>query len=371
MKVLQISRQFFPSIGGIENVIYHLSSSLQKRGFDIDIVTLRTIFNIEKIVEKRSVINGLNIYRLSHIGIKRYPIAPSVISFVSSYDILHVHAIDFFIDFLSLTRIWHRKPIVVNTHGGIFHTRWFSSFKKLYFEHVTRFSLLKADAVICISKKDYELFQAIVPDTKLYVVPNGVNIEPFLNIRKEIVSGLLLGIGRVVKHKRIEKIISLLPLLVQEFPDVHLIWIGSDPENYIPQLLTYAQQIGVQSRVKFLGQVSDDKVQNLLSQAHLFVSGAEYEGFGISTIEAMSSGTVPVVTPVGIHPEVVREGETGFIYSFKDQQALECFRHVLSLDRQIIAQIGNNAREIVMQYSWSNVVNSYIEIYKSVLLKTI
>jgi len=369
MQVLQISRQFFPSTGGIENVMYGLSQVLQGKGYCSDIVTLRSIFSTGEKADAESLIDGLKVRRLAHIGSNRYPIAPGVLSFVFPYDILHIHAIDFFTDFLSFTRPLHRKPIVVNTHGGIFHTRWLLLFKKIYFKTVTRLSLHRADAVICVSKHDYDLFRTIVPKHKLHVISNGVNVDPFLNIKKHIVPGLLLGIGRVVEHKGIDQLINLLPTLAADFPEIHLVWVGNDPQKRIPQLLSYAQQLGVASRVHFVGQVSDAKVKELLSQAHLFVSASSYEAFGISTIEAMSSATVPVVTPVGIHPEVVREGQTGFIYRFEGQQAVNCFRHVLSLDEHQIKQMGNNARETAMQYSWSKVVDSYLDIYRSVLSK--
>lgn len=368
MKILQISRQFFPSTGGIENVMYGLNKALQDKGYTTDTLTLRSIFSTGEKAEPESCVDGLKVYRLPHIGSKRYPIAPTVISFISSYDLLHIHAIDFFIDFLSITRLFHRKPIIVNTHGGIFHTKWLVFFKKFYFKTVTRFSLRGADAVICVSEHDYQLFKTIVPQEKLHIIPNGVSIESFAEIKKQIVPGLLLGIGRVVENKRIEQLISLIPKLIEEFPNIQLVWVGNDPQKRIPQLIEYAQQLGVASRIHFLGQVPDAKIRDLLSQAHLFVSAASYEAFGISTIEAMSSATVPVVTPVGIHPEVVKEGTTGFICKFEDQP-LNCFRHALSLKENQLSKIGHNAREVARQYSWDKVVDSYLSVYESVLDK--
>lgn len=369
MKILQISRRFFPSTGGIENVIYGLSKALEQKDYSTNILTLKPIFNQEEIVENETYIDGLKVYRSPYVGSIRYPIAPAVLPFTSSYDILHIHAIDFLIDFLSLTRSLHRKPLVVNTHGGIFHTQWLLPLKQFYFRTFTKLSLLRADAIICVSKHDYDLFRAIVPEHKLHIIPNGVNVEQFLNIKKQIVPGLLLGIGRIVENKRIEQLINLLPELEKEFPSVHLVWVGNDPQKRIPHLLAQAQQLGVGKRVHFTGQVPDAKIQDLLSQAHLFVSAASYEAFGISTIEAMSSATVPVVTPVGIHPEVIKEGHTGFVCNFEDEQTVDCFRYALSLDSNQISQIGQNAKEAAMQFSWTKVVDAYLAIYQSVLAK--
>ena len=368
MKILQISRRFLPSIGGIENVMYGLNKALHQKGYASETLTLRSLPNSRE-SDDVSCIDGIKVHRLPYIGSIRYPIAPAVISWVNSYDILHIHAIDFFIDFLSLTRPLHQKPIVVNTHGGIFHTQWLFPLKQFYFKTFTRLSLRGADAVVCVSQHDYDLFRTIVPSHKLHIISNGVNVEPFLAIKKQIVPGLLLGIGRVVENKRIEKLIGLLPALEKDFPDVRLVWVGNDAEERIPQLLEYAQQLGVESRVRFMGQIPDTEVRDLLSQAHLFVSAASYEAFGISTIEAMSSATVPIVSPVGIHPEVVKQGLTGFICNFEDEQTIDCFRHALSLDHNQISQIGQNARAAAEQFSWFNIVNSYLDIYQSVLKK--
>jgi alpha-1,3-mannosyltransferase len=201
VKILQISRQFFPSTGGIENVMYGLSQSLQKKEYITDILTLRSIYSTGELAAAESDVDGLKVYRIPHLGSNRYPVAPGVFKLINSYDILHVHGIDFFVDFLSLIRMIHRKPIVVTTHGGIFHTKWLLPLKKLYFQVFTRLSLLGVDAVVCISQHDYDLFSTITSESKLFTIANGVNVEHFLSIKKSIKPGLLLGIGRIAENK--------------------------------------------------------------------------------------------------------------------------------------------------------------------------
>jgi alpha-1,3-mannosyltransferase len=365
VRILQIFRQFLPATGGVERVMYYLIQALQQAGHSCDIVTLRQIFNTGEIVAPTAVIDGMQIYRLPYVGIKRYPIAPAVYSFVHSYDVIHIHAIDFFVDFLALTHHMHRKPVIVNTHGGTFHTRWLLPFKKWYFRTITCQTLQRIDAVICDSQHDYDLFQPIVPGDKLHIVPNGVHVQSFLARKKQITPGLLLGIGRMVENKHIERLINLLPALSQQFPEVHLVWIGADRDQKMTALRTRAQRLGVASRVHFTGEISDEQVLDWLSKAHLFVSASSYEAFGVATIEAMSSGTVPVVTPVGVHTEVVKPGRTGFLYEcHMQQQAIDVLRYALSLDEQTIFQMGQQARQIAQRYSWEHVVKSYLDVYQ-------
>ncbi|MBA3944446.1 MAG: glycosyltransferase family 4 protein [Herpetosiphonaceae bacterium] len=367
MKIVQVCRQFYPGVGGIESVTLGLSQALQEHGHRSDVITLRKLFSLGMVANPTEWVDGINVYRLPHVGIRRYPVAPAVLSLLAPYDIIHIHAIDFFTDFLTATRRIHRKPIVVMTHGGFFHTRRFLLFKHLYFRTITRLSLSGANAIICDSPHDYNLFQHIVPPHKLYTCAIGVNVQPYINIQKQIEPGLLVGIGRIVENKRIERLIQLLPALALHLPDVHLVWIGDDEQGRLAHLLTYAQELGVASRVQFLGKTSEMQMQEQLRRAHLYVSSASYEAFGISTIEAMSSATVPVVTPTGIHPEVVHDGRTGFICTFEDHRSVDCLRHALTLSSASLDNIGQNARVEAARYSWTPVVKSYLDVYDSIL----
>jgi glycosyltransferase involved in cell wall biosynthesis len=113
-----------------------------------------------------------------------------------------------------------------------------------------------------------------------------------------------------------------------------------------------------------VGQVPPAELQALLARAHLFVSAASYEAFGISTIEAMSSATLPVVTPVGVHPEVVREGETGFLLDPGDDgRAVETLRRALALEPTALARIGAAARAAARRFAWETVVHEYLDVY--------
>lgn len=368
MKILQVAKQFHPSIGGLENSVYGLTRALHAKNCYADVVTLDRLFTTGKKLPQRDRIDGLDVYRIPFMGMRRYPFAPKVLNFLAPYDLIHVHGIEFFVDFLALTRPIHEKPIVVTTHGGFFHTQWLMAFKRFYFNTLTRSTLSKTDAVVCVSDLDYRVFRGIVPEDKLHTILNGVDTESFSTTQKQITPGLLVGIGRICDNKRIDRMIDLLPLLAKRCPTVKFVWIGPDSDGQAAQLMRRAQNLGVANRVEFLGSVSQHRMNTLLSQAHCFVSSAQYEAFGISTIEAMSSATVPVVSPVGIHSEIVIPGETGFICPFEHyEQAYKTFDYIFSLDSYQLQQIGLNARRISQQYSWNKAAEQYYAVYKSVL----
>jgi alpha-1,3-mannosyltransferase len=370
MKVLQITRQYLPSTGGLESAVEGLSHAVQDAGHEVHIVTLKKIFGTGEAAPAESVINGLNVSRIGHWGSKRYPIAPSILNHLNGSDLLHVHAVDFFVDFLSLSRVVHRRPIVLSTHGGFFHTRWLAWLKSAYFRTVTRQSLKHVAAVICVSEHDYEIFSSIVPKNKLHLVRNGVAVESYANVKKEITPGLLVGIGRVAANKGIDRLIHALAELRKSRPDVQLIWAGPDEEGRVAQLQDLAQREGVADRVKFAGRVENAELERLLSCANLFVSSSSYEGYGLSTIEAMSSGTVPVVTRVGIHPQLISNGKTGFLVDGDASSLADGLRLALNLDPVTLTSMGQQARELSASCSWSLAVKPYLDIYGAVIAES-
>jgi alpha-1,3-mannosyltransferase len=367
MKILQITRQFLPSTGGLESAVEGLSRAVQDAGHEVHVVTLRKIFVTGEELQSEDVINGLNVSRIAHWGPRRYPIAPSIWSHLNGSDLLHIHAVDFFVDFLSLSKTFHRRPIVLSTHGGFFHTRWLSWLKSAYFRTITRQSLKRVAAVICVSEHDYELFSSIVPKEKLHLVRNGVAVESYANVKKAITPGLLVGIGRVAQNKRIDRLIHAVAELRKTRPNVQLIWAGPDEEGRIEDLRNLARRAGVGDSVRFTGRVEGTELERLLSQANLFVSGSSYEGYGLSTIEAMSSGTVPVVTRVGIHPQLISNGKTGFLVDSDTDSLTNGLRLALDLEPSTLATMGRQAQELSALCTWRLAVKAYLDIYRSVV----
>jgi alpha-1,3-mannosyltransferase len=367
MKVLQITRQFLPSIGGIEAVVDGLSHAVQKAGHDVEIVTLKKIFSTDEMAPDRSIINGLHVSRIRHFGLRRYPVAPQILKYVKNCDVLHIHAVDFFVDFLGWAKFLHQRPIVLSTHGGIFHTKWFSRLKSAYFRTMTRSSLRKVEAVLCVSEQDYQLFATIVPKEKLHLMRNGVDISAYARLSKKITPGLILGIGRVAENKCADRVIRAVADLQKAYPNAQLVWVGPDQDGRTSSLMELAASLGVSDRIEFVGRAKPAQLQDWLQRAHVFVCGSSYEGYGLSTIEAMSSGTVPVVTKVGIHPQIIEEGKSGFLVDGDPRAIARGLLAVLRLDAGTLMTMGENARRVSAKCSWDGVAQSYIGLYQSVL----
>lgn len=366
MKILQITRQFLPSTGGVEAVVDGLSRALQTCGHEVNIVTLRKIFTTGEAAPDRSIVNGLPVSRIRHWGIRRYPIAPEVFRHLGGHDVLHIHAVDFFVDFLAWSQTFHKHPIVLSTHGGIFHTKWLPWLKSAYFRTATRLSLKRVAAVLCVSPQDYQLFSEIVSKEKLHLVANGVTLDPYLKLQKNVTPGLIVGVGRVAENKGIERLLRAIALLRDSHPQAHLIWIGPDEVGRTETYHRLAAELGIAKKIEFTGRIEDTQLHDLLSRANLFASASLYEGFGLSTIEAMSSSTVPVVTKVGVHSQVIEHGKSGFLVDGSPEAIARGLRCALDLNPAALAQMGAQARAASANCSWDQAVHPYVQIYESV-----
>jgi alpha-1,3-mannosyltransferase len=367
MKILQLTRQFLPSEGGIESVVEGLSRALQQNGHTVRVATLQSLFATSAMAPARSIEEGLEVRRMRHWGPRRYPVAPAALAEIRGYDLVHIHAIDFFVDYLSLTRRLHRIPLVVSTHGGIFHTKWANRFKQMYFKTVTRMSLRGVGAVACVSQHDRETFGEIVPLQSIHLIENGVNIDRFWSLQKRIEPGLILGISRLAENKCVHKVLEAMAPLKDRYPQMRLEWVGVDYAGLQASLESRAVELGLGGRVRFHGTTSREKLYDLLEQANLFVSASNYEGFGLSTIEAMSAATVPVVTAVGAHPDVIQDGVSGFLMDTDATELSARLERVLAMPQEKVIAMGEAARSATRRFSWTEIVPQYEQLYHQVI----
>jgi alpha-1,3-mannosyltransferase len=368
MKILQLTRQFLPSEGGIESVVEGLSCALQQKGHTVRVATLRLLFANGAMAPARSIEAGLTVRRMRHWGPRRYPVAPAALAEIRGYDLVHIHAIDFFVDYLSLLRLLHRIPLVVSTHGGIFHTQWASRFKQMYFSTVTRMSLGGVGAVVCVSQQDREKFEEIVPPQRIRLIENGANIDRFWGLKKRVEPGLMLGISRLAENKRVDKVLEAMALLKDRYPQMRLEWVGADFAGLRGSLERRVAELGLGGRVRFRGATSREELYGLMERAQMFVSASAYEGFGLSTIEAMSAATVPVVTAVGAHPDVIEHGVSGLLTDANATELAEYIERALLMSAEETAAMGEAARAATRRFSWTEIAPQYEQLYRQVLI---
>jgi alpha-1,3-mannosyltransferase len=372
MRILQVARQFYPIIGGIESCVLNLSRGLIERGHHVEVVTLDRDLQNRRRLHSPAEIDSISIHRIPYFGPRRYPIAPSWLRFIDDFDVIHIHAIDFFVDSAALGKSLglQRKPFVVTTHGGIFHTSAWLRFKKLYWRNVLRHSLAAADAVVAVSDHDATLFGSIVPTHKLLTIPNGID-SAFAEARARTVRARLVCVGRVSEGKAIHKIVQLLSKVADEFAELELVIAGPDENGTAERLRRVAAALGLESKVRTVGELPLPELAPLVASAHLFVSAAPHEGFGITTVEALSAGVPVLVTRTGVHDQIVQTGVNGWFWSgLPDEDAAATLRKALLLPDTRLDEMRLAARSSAAPFDWKLTSEKYEHVFESVRRKS-
>ncbi|WP_119422662.1 WecB/TagA/CpsF family glycosyltransferase [Desertibaculum subflavum] len=316
MRIVHVVRQFRPGVGGIENYVANLARHQAAAGHEVTVVTLDRIFSRPTArLPAEEETEGYRVVRIPYRGSYKYPVAPSVLRHFGRGDIVHVHAIDFFCDFAALTAPLHRKPMVISTHGGFFHTGFARRLKRAYFQTVTRLSLGAYRAVLASSASDLATFGGIRKDG-MVTVENGVDIGKFADAGAPRFVKHLVFIGRFASNKRIERLFDLLAALRARDGDWRLSVIGVEWDLTAGELARLADDRGVAEGVDFHVSVSETTIRDILGQASMVASASEYEGFGISVIECMSAGLQPVLSDIPAFRRVHAESGLGLIGDF-------------------------------------------------------
>lgn len=368
MQIIHVVRQYAPAIGGLENYVSNLARTQVQAGHQVRVVTLDRLYSKpEQILPRTEEIDGVEVVRIPYRGSRRYPIAPGVLAQLNDGDIVHIHAVDFFFDFVSLTRLLHRRPMVVSTHGGFFHTGFASRLKQIYFRTVTRATIGAYRAVLASSVHDYEVFKTIRP-TGMTLVENGVDTKKFADAGARTLCKRMVFVGRFSSNKRLDRLFDLLAALRARDPEWTLSVIGMPWDDDQAKLARMAAERGIADAVQVEVGLSDAEIAARLADASFVASASEYEGFGISIIEGMSAGMIPILNEIAAFRRVADESGLGVIGDFADAKAMAA-QVIAMLPQSHAAYMEMRAAAIAFadRYRWAAVAARIEEIYRDVL----
>lgn len=362
MKIAHIVRQFHPSIGGLEDFVFNLATEQLASGHSVSVFTLNSDFQNDEKLSPRELYKGIEIRRYPWFFSKRYPICFMAMATLNGYDIVHIHAIDYFVDYLSLCkRIGILKPTtILSTHGGFFHTKRNALLKQYYFKTITKFSTAAMDAVICCSENDHRLFRKLNGNTHL--INNGVKLKKFgepLPVPGKTQD--MIYFGRFSQNKCI-------PWLIDAYAGIRnpagkLKIIGRSKTGNVQVLKKMIQQLDCADRVELILDVSDEVILHHISSAKYTISASEYEGFGLSIVELMSYGLVPFLSskPPSFR-EFVGESRCGMLFDYEREKFEEQYQQLV---RNWSPDLAHRAREYSDRFSWQSVAKSIESIYQA------
>ncbi|MBU0636030.1 glycosyltransferase [Candidatus Micrarchaeota archaeon] len=183
MKVLHVTNQFWPSIGGIEKIVLDLCKESRKIGIETAVLCLNHLNKSGTTLSASEKFEGIPIIRIPFLNLHFYKPAIIPLSKIKKYDIVHVHGVSALSDFILTTKWIHKKPVVLSTHGGIFHTPTIPALKKAYFFGLQKLLLREANQIVAVSSIDSELFKKI--SKKVSIIENGVDLKRLEAVAKK------------------------------------------------------------------------------------------------------------------------------------------------------------------------------------------
>lgn len=260
-------------------------------------------------------------------------------------------------------------PLVATVHGKNYF--WEKLRRRLAYRWVSRRATMVA---VSQNLKQFIIEKVGVSPDRLKVIYNGVDALPYCKeadvdqCRREL--GLPEGdrivgvVGNLYPVKGHQYLIDSIPAVLKECPDTSFVFAGRGQLE--PELKEQVHRLGLDKRVYFLGLRQD--IPRILALLDVFVLPSLSEGLSMAILEAMIAGKPVVATQVGGNPELVLDGETGFLVPPRDSQALASGLVTLLTNRQRAVQFAENGkRRAEGQFSLRTMVRAYQTLYDECL----
>jgi glycosyltransferase involved in cell wall biosynthesis len=260
-------------------------------------------------------------------------------------------------------------PCVATVHGKNYY--WERKRRRLAYRVVSRIATMVA---VSEDLKRFITGTVGVPAERIKVIYNGQEMLPpvgpeakarlrgeFGLEENEAVVGVVGSLYPVKGH---EYLLAAVPQMLGIHPHTTFLIIGRGELE--SSLKEEVKRCGLKKQVRFLGFRED--ILALLSLMDVFVLPSLSEGLSIALLEAMAAGRPVVATNVGGNPELVTDGETGFLVPPRDADALAAKICLLLGDNSRSRRMGENGRIRVQQcFSFQAMVDKYQELYESCL----
>lgn len=282
-------------------------------------------------------------------------------------DLVHIHGNKAAL----IGRIAARKiaPAIVTVHDfadGLQKRFWFLK------RTVERFFCRWSDRIICVSEtlKKNLIRVYRMPSRKISFIPNGIDIELWLNaVEKPYALEKLklsdefkyIGIaGRRVDFKGYEYVVRAMPEIADFDPDVRLVLVGGNSDRQ--KLIDLAEELGIKDKVFFLGHADFD-MREVYPAFNIVLFPPANKPFGVELLEAMMCKLPIVASDNSAVSEILEDGETA-ILAKPDSSDIARKIKQLMLDPALANYIAKRARdEIIDNYSMASMADKTVEVY--------
>lgn len=377
MKIAVIGHKRIPSReGGIEIVVEQLAIQMVKQGHEVHVYNRKGTHvsgsEYETSSQRKKVYKNIKIHTIptfsnSKLNAFIYSILATLHAVFCCYDVIHYHAEG------PCSMLWIPALFKIHTVATIHGLDWqrskWGNFASRFLLFGEKMAVKYADEIIVLSKNMQNYFEEKYK-RKTHYIPNGVskpNIKSVNIITKKYQickNDYILFLARIVPEKGVHYLLSAYKKL-NTTKKLVIAGGSSNTEAYYKRIVNLAQQ---DSRVIMTGFVQGRELEELYSNAYIYVLPSDVEGMPISLLEAMSYGNCCLVSNIPENIEIFPKKLVSFQKGNVSDLTLQLDRLLHSSDEVKSKKIS--MREYVSKhYSWETVTNKTINLYERLQIK--
>jgi len=379
MNIALFSSDFYPSVGGVQEVVRQSAHALSRAGDHPMVFTNRWPKRLAASEMWEQIPVRRHVFRVPEPNFKQMSgallVGPWTLRKVCRQlkehgaQLIHIHCVSSNAYYAMGARRRLRLPIVLTLHGELSMdpTRLFQ--RSAFAQNNLRKAIEVADVITACSQQtltEAETFYGKPLGDRARVVYSGVRVEDFSGAVPYVhPRPYLLAIGRLAPQKGFDVLLRACGEVFKDNSSHDLILAGDGPER--DALVKLAQELQISSRVHFFGPAPRETAIRLFAGCEFVVTPSRQEAMGIVNLEAMAAGKAVIATRVGGVPEIVQDGKNGVLVPPES---------VSDLVQAIAAFLGNPARRAqlaeagmqrAMEFDWSRINEQFRRIYSTLI----
>ncbi|HHY23067.1 MAG TPA: glycosyltransferase family 4 protein [Clostridiaceae bacterium] len=386
MKILMLSWEYPPRIiGGISRVVHNLAQKLGELGNEVHIVTCWENGTLEEEFD-----NSVHVHRVHTCQINANSFINWVLQFNFSlveksvklingtgrFDVIHAH--DWLTAFAAKTlKHIYSIPLISTIHATESGRNYgLHNDVQRYISSVEWWLTYESWIIIVNSRfmknEVKNIFQ--LPEDKIRIIPNGVNIDKFRNysrdnkFRRNYATDnekIVFFVGRLVNEKGAHVLINAAPKIIRYYNDAKIIIAGKGPQ--LEYLRKIAYELNIYSKVYFTGYISEEELAKLYKCADVAVFPSLYEPFGIVALEGMLANVPVVVSDTGGLGEIVEHGIDGMkSYTGNSNSLADSILEILLNPKEAEKMKSKAMEKVFSMYNWDVITYHTLNVYKEI-----
>lgn len=357
--------------GGVEKVVREISTRLVRLGFDVTCYDRKNkhVMDSDEDLPTLSEYNGVKIKDCFTIDKKGLAaVSSSLIGSLkilfSGANVVHYHA-EGPSAMLPIIKFLSKKKVIVTVHGLDWkRDKWVDGFASKYIKFGEKMAAKYADEIIVLSDGVKKYFKETY-NRNTHFIPNGITqpdifdskiISSKYNLNKD---SYFLFLGRIVPEKGIHYLIDAYS---EVKTDKKLVIAGgaSDTDSYYEELRKKASN---NENIIFTGFVQGQELEELYSNAYVYVLPSDLEGMPLSLLEAMSYGNCCLTSDIEECSDVMEDCGVTFKQSSVEDLANKL--QYLSDSEKVVQKLKlESSPFIIKKYNWDDIVNKTLELYR-------